>query len=212
MVQESAVMVREDAPGDRRLVAYVRTASASFGPLVSELRSLLKERLPTYMVPSAFVFLHAFPLTPSGKLDRAALPPPKPRSSDFEDLRSYMPPQTPTEEMLTDIWREFFSPQLVGVRDNFFELGGDLLMIIQMILRINQVLSVDLDISELIQNPTVEKLAATIVGQGRTSKRRPGVFQLQQGRAEIPLYFTYAGPDEFRVANSMGDSHPIFGI
>jgi amino acid adenylation domain-containing protein len=211
-VQESAVVVREDATGDKRLVAYIRTDGAPLGPLVSELRTFLKVRLPTYMVPSAFMFLDAFPLTPSGKLDRAALPPPKPQSSSFEDLQSHLPPQTPMEEVLTDIWSEFFNPQKVGVHDNFFELGGDSLMMIQIILRINQVLSVDLDFSELIQNPTVGKLAASIVDRGQASKRGSGVVQLKQGRSKAPLYFIYAGPDEFRLASSMGDSYPIFGI
>jgi amino acid adenylation domain-containing protein len=212
MVQESVVVIREDKPGDKRLVAYVRTASASFRPPVRELRSFLKDRLPTHMVPSAFVFLDAFPTTPNGKADRTALPPPNPRSSDIEGLQSHVRPQTPMEEALTDIWSEFFDAQPIGVHDNFFELGGDSLMMIQMVLRINQVLGVDLDVSELIQNPTVEKLAAAIEDWGQNSHRRPGVIQLKHGTSKMPLYFIYAGPGEFRIAKSMDDSHPIFGI
>jgi amino acid adenylation domain-containing protein len=210
MVRESVVVMREDAPGDKRLVAYVRTAVAPSVTLLRELRSLLNERLPTHMVPSALVFLDAFPMTPNGKLDRTVLPPP--RSSDFEDLQSRVPPRTPTEEVLIGVWREFLGPQPVGVQDNFFELGGHSLLMVRMFNRINQVLSVDLAIADLLQNPTVEKLAGVIADRKRTSKRRAAVVQLQQGKAELPLYFIYAGPDEFRLATSMGDGQPIFGI
>ena len=161
-VQESVVVVREDALGDKRLTAYVRPAS-SFSALVSELRSILKERLPTYMVPSAFVFLDAFPVTPNGKLDRTALPPPDARSSESEELELYVPPHTPTEKVLVDIWCEFLRLKQVGVRDNFFELGGHSLMVVRIIDKINQALSVSLGVFELFQNPTVEKLARIIV-------------------------------------------------
>jgi thioesterase domain-containing protein len=113
---------------------------------------------------------------------------------------------------LIGIWRQFLGPQQVGVHDNFFELGGHSLLMVRMIHRINQALSVDLGISDLLQNSTVEKLAGVIADRKRTCKRRPGVVQLQQGKAELPLYFIYAGPGEFRLATSMGDGRPIFGI
>ena len=135
----------DSAPGDKRLVAYVRLVSSS-PALVSELRSFLKKLLPTYMVPSAFVLLDTFPVTPNGKLDRKALPPPDARSSESEELEWYVPPCTPTEELLAGIWRELLKLNQVGIHDNFFDLGGHSLMIVQVINRINQAFSVNLGV------------------------------------------------------------------
>jgi amino acid adenylation domain-containing protein len=210
-VQESVAAVWEAAPDEKRLVAYVRPAS-SFPGLVSELRSFLKEQLPTYMVPSAFVFLDAFPVTPNGKLDRKALPPPHARSSECEELALYVPPCTPTEEVLAGIWRELLKVDQIRVHDNFFDLGGHSLMIVRLINRINQTFGVSLSVPEFFHNPTVEKLARVIIDQQSMRKRQPNVVQFQRGQAEPPVYFIYAGPDELRLAELMGARHPIFGI
>jgi amino acid adenylation domain-containing protein len=205
-VKESVVVVQEVAPGDKRLVAYVRPASSS-PALVSELRSILKERLPTYMVPSAFVFLDAFPVTPNGKLDRKALPPPDARSLDSEELE-----YTPTQEMLAGIWCELLKLNQVGVHENFFELGGHSLMIVRLINRINQAFSVRLGVPQVFHNPTVEKLARVIVAQQSMSKQQPNVVQFQQGKAERSVYFIFAGPSECRFAEFLDGRHPTFGI
>jgi amino acid adenylation domain-containing protein len=210
-VEEGVVVVREGAPGDKRLVAYVRPESPS-PTLLRELRIVLKERLPAYMVPSAFVFLDAFPVTPNGKLDVEALPQPLAGSYDCEEGELFVPPRTPTEEMLAGIWREFLKLKQVSVHDNFFELGGHSLMIVQMIRKINVAFSVSLGVPELYHNPTVEKLASVIVAQQPMSRRGPRAFQLQQGKGERPVYFIYAGPNEFRLAQLMGERYPIFGI
>ena len=119
-VREAVAVVREDVPGDKRLVAYVAPESAA--AQVGELRGFLKERLPAYMLPSAFAFIDTFPLTPNGKLDRKALPPPEARSLQLND--SYVPPRTPTEKALASIWCDVLNLKQVGVYDNFFELGG----------------------------------------------------------------------------------------
>ena len=210
-LQEGVVVVRENAPGDKRLVAYVRPESSS-PTLLSELRIVLKERLPAYMVPSTFVFLDAFPVTPNGKLDREALPPPETRSSESEESELSVPPRTPTEEVLAGIWCEFLKLKQVSVHDNFFELGGHSLMVAQMINGINRAFGVSLGVPELFHNPTVEKLARVIVTQRPMSRRAPRAFQLQQGKGERPVYFIYAGPNEFRLAQLMGERYPTFGI
>ena len=210
-LQEGVVVVRENAPGDKRLVAYVRPESSS-PTLLSELRIVLKERLPAYMVPSTFVFLDAFPVTPNGKLDREALPPPETRSSESEESELSVPPRTATEEVLAGIWCEFLKLKQVSVHDNFFELGGHSLMVAQMINGINRAFGVSLGVPELFHNPTVEKLARVIVTQRPMSRRAPRAFQLQQGKGERPVYFIYAGPNEFRLAQLMGERYPTFGI
>jgi acyl-coenzyme A synthetase/AMP-(fatty) acid ligase len=119
-VREAIVVVREDLPDDRRLVAYVIAARASVQ--VTELQSFVKDRLPVHMHPAAFVFLDAFPRSPNGKLDRKALPPPT--DPPLDRHRSYFAPQTPTEQALANIWNEVLGSKQVGLHDNFFELGG----------------------------------------------------------------------------------------
>jgi amino acid adenylation domain-containing protein len=211
-VQESIAVMREDAAGDKRLVAYVKTASF-YPALDGELRSILEERLPTYMVPSHFVFLDSFPMTPSGKLDRKALPPPDARSSKSDGFESHVQPRTRTEEVLVGIWRELLKLNRIGVHDNFFELGGHSLTVVRVINRINQAFGLSLGVLELFQNPTVEKLARVIAAQESISERHTRVVhQFQQGEVEPAVYFIYAGPDEFRIAELMGGRHPTFGI
>jgi amino acid adenylation domain-containing protein len=210
-VQESVAVMREDVPGDKRLVAYVRPERSS-PAILRELRIVLKERLPAYMVPSAFVFVDAFPVTPNGKLDVEALPPPETASYESEERESFVAPRTRTEEVLAGIWCEFLKLKQVSVHDNFFELGGHSLMLTQMINRINLAFGASLGVPELFHNPTVEKLASVIVAQWPMSKRGPRAFQLQQGKGERPVYFIYAGPNEFRLAQLMSERYPTFGI
>ena len=141
------------------------------------------------MLPAAFVVLDAFPLTPNGKIDRAALPAPEPRAFESEALELYVPPQSPAEQALVGIWREFLKIRQIGIHDNFFELGGDSLMMVAMTVRINEVLSINLSVEDLFQNPTVEKLAKIILTGGSISQQRSGVIQLQQGQTYPPVYF-----------------------
>jgi thioesterase domain-containing protein/acyl carrier protein len=156
--------------------------------------------------------LDAFPVTPNGKLDVEALPPPETRSSESEGCEIFVPPRTPTEEVLAGIWCEFLNLKQVGAHDNIFELGGHSLMIVQMISRINRAFSVTLGIPELFHNPTVERLAKVIANQAPVNRRRPRAFQLQEGKGERPVYFINTGPSEFRLAQLMGERYPTFGI
>ena len=131
-VREAVVVVREDTPGDEQLVAYLVPARAFTGllPVADTFRTCLKEVLPDYMIPSAFVTLEELPLTPSGKLDRSTLPAP---SRWAYATRPYQPPLGEVEEILARIWQELLGVPLVGRHDNFFELGGHSLLIVQML-------------------------------------------------------------------------------
>ena len=120
-VRESVVVVRKDTPENERLVAYVTLVSSS-SVLIDELCSLLKQRLPAWMIPSAFIVLDKFPRTANGKLDRKALPPPEGGSPGTDN--SSVAPRTPIEEALSGIWCEVLGLKQVGVQDNFFDLGG----------------------------------------------------------------------------------------
>jgi acyl carrier protein len=155
-VREVVVLAREDSPGEKRLVAYV-VANEGAIPSGSELRGFVRERLPEYMVPSAFVELESLPLTPNGKVDRKALPAPERRVAE-----EYVPPGTPTEELLAGIWAEMLRQERVGRHDNFFALGGHSLVATRVIARLSQVFPVKLPIHTLFAGPTVAELAEAV--------------------------------------------------
>jgi amino acid adenylation domain-containing protein len=152
-VTEAAAMVREDRPGDRRLVAYV-VAAPDTAP--AQLRQQLRETMPEYMVPSAVVRIEAMPLTPNGKVDRNALPAPE---GERQSEEAFVAPQTETEQRLAAIWRDVLRIEQVGANDNFFDLGGHSLLVVQLHARIREALGVELTVLDLFRHPTVASLA-----------------------------------------------------
>jgi len=159
-VGDVVVVQREDEPGDKRLVAYL-TPSRGQVPVVADLRALLKEKLPEYMTPSAFVVLNELPLTPSGKIDRQSLPPPDQPRGDLEEL--FVAPRNPLEEVLSDIWAEVLGLDLISVHDNFFELGGHSLMVMRIVVRIRETFQMELPPSVLFEATTVAELAEAMI-------------------------------------------------
>jgi amino acid adenylation domain-containing protein len=158
-VREAVVVDREDRPGDKRLVAYV-VAEAGEILAADQLRGSLKERLPDFMIPSAFVALEQMPLTPNGKIDRKALPAP-----DQSQLRSQTPfasPRSPLEELLAGVWADVLGVERVGVHDDFFEMGGQSILATQLISKIQQVLPIELPLRTIFESPTVAQLAVAI--------------------------------------------------
>jgi amino acid adenylation domain-containing protein len=156
-VQQAVVMAREDASGDKRLVAYV-VAGRKSAQLAADLRSHLQERLPDYMVPSAIISLDALPLTRNGKVDTAALPSP----SETTGEHTVIAPRNPVEQGLVDIWRQVLRVEHVSVEDNFFDLGGHSLLATQVISRIRSTFRVQLPLRSLFDAPTVAGLAEQI--------------------------------------------------
>jgi amino acid adenylation domain-containing protein len=152
-VREAAVVVREDVPGDRRLVAYLVGDSEA-----EALRAYVRQSLPEYMVPSAFVFMEALPLTPNGKLDRRALPAPDHASA----AERYVAPRTGTEELLVEIWMEMLRLERVGVHDGFFELGGHSLLATRVVSRVRAAFGVELPLRTIFETPTVAGVAAQV--------------------------------------------------
>jgi acyl-coenzyme A synthetase/AMP-(fatty) acid ligase len=153
-VREAAVVLREDEPGEKRLVAYiVEREGMEVGQ--GEWRGFLQGRLPEYMVPSALVKVGALPLNANGKLDRRALPAPD-RNASCAD--TYLPPRTETEKMLCEIWSEVLRLERVGIHDNFFELGGDSILSIQVITRCKHA-GLDLTPGDIFRQQTVALLA-----------------------------------------------------
>ena len=128
--------------------------------LVPELRDYLQQRLPEYMVPTAFVLLETLPLSPNGKIDRRALP--APDQTRPELLEDFVAPRTPIEEVVAQIWAEVFALEQVGVFDNFLELGGHSLLVIQIISRLREIFPVTIPMSSFFGAPTVAELAAQL--------------------------------------------------
>ena len=158
-VQRAAVIQREDTPGDRRLVAYI-VSPYSPGPTPSSLREYLKERLPEYMIPSAFVELDSLPLLTNGKLDRGALAPPT--DDDVDGIRDYVAPTTETQRVVAEMFGELLGVEQVGATDDFFALGGHSLLATQAIARLRTVFEVELEVHLLFTAPTVDALAHEI--------------------------------------------------
>jgi thioesterase domain-containing protein len=123
-----------------------------------------------------------------------------------------VPPRTTTERAVAEVWSDILGIENVGVSEDFFDLGGHSLMIVRMIYQINATRKVRLGVPDLFRNPTVEQLATVIESQQSEGQREPSVVQFQEGGNEVPVYFIYAGPDEFHLARLMGASHPVFGI
>ena len=155
-VLEAVVVVREDMPGDRRLVGYVVHKPGAAVVSATELRAHVRSQLPGYMVPQAIVRLEALPLTPNGKVDRGALPEPE---GERQSEQAYLAPRTELERLLAAIWCEVLRIKQVSVHDNFFELGGDSIMSMQIVARSNRA-GIGLTPKQIFLHQTVAELAA----------------------------------------------------
>lgn len=167
-VQEAVVVAREDLPGQKRLVAYVvldkergrQGAGESRLVDLADLRGHLQARLPDYMVPAAFVTLETLPLTPSGKVDRKALP--APTVTEMTNADTYVAPSTPIETALAEIWATVLHLDRVGIHDNFFHLGGHSLLATQVVSRISQRYLMPVPLRTLFERPTIAQLASQV--------------------------------------------------
>jgi amino acid adenylation domain-containing protein/thioester reductase-like protein len=178
-IQEAVVMVREDVPGNQRLIAYLvakngqvfntndsmttpsldkpAPTNLSVDKILPQLRDFLKEKLPDYMIPTGFVFLKTLPLTPNGKVDRKALPAPETVNNELSE--QFVAPRNPVEKVLATIWSELLKVERLGIHDNFFELGGHSLLTTQLIAKVRDAFQVELPLRDLFEKPTVAGLA-----------------------------------------------------
>ena len=163
-IRQAVVVVREDTPGDKRLVAYV-VPTRRPAPPVEQLRATLHQHLPDYMIPSVFVVMDALPLNPNGKIDRKALPAPVdghrtgPAADDVA-------PSGPLEEGLAAIWRDVLGLTYIGAHDSFFDRGGHSLLAMQVIARVDQAMGIKIAVRGLFEAPTIAGLARTIESMG----------------------------------------------
>ncbi len=169
-VRQCAVVVREDAPGDKRLVGYVVWQEGEAGR-VAEVRGYLRTKLPEHMVPGALVALAELPLTPNGKVDRRALPAPEGR---LERAAAYVAPASEWERAVAAVWREVLGTETVGLDDNFFELGGHSLLLVEVHRRLTTLFPEGaLEVVELFEHPTVRSLAARLGRAGGRTASLP---------------------------------------
>ena len=159
-VKENAVIVHEASQTDKRLVAYFVPHQ---GQVIENttLRDFMAERLPDYMVPSAFVMLESLPLTPNGKIDRRALSQLSVIGYQLSE-KTFVAPRTPDEELLADIWSSVLGIERVGVHDNFFELGGHSLQAVQLVSKIALATKIDISVKQLFLYPTIAQLATLL--------------------------------------------------
>ncbi|HEX6290904.1 MAG TPA: amino acid adenylation domain-containing protein, partial [Herpetosiphonaceae bacterium] len=195
-VRDAVVLAREDGNGDKRLVAYVVREQANKEPETrnsalttrnADLRAYLANYLPDYMVPRAFIFLDALPLNANGKLDRSALPAPDSMRPDLDT--AFVPPRTPTEALLAEIWAQVLGLDRVGVDDHFLLLGGHSLAATQVVARIRDRLAVDLPLPTLFTLPTVAELAVALDAARDVGSMQTEAIPLAPRDGLLPLTF-----------------------
>ncbi|MEG4404822.1 amino acid adenylation domain-containing protein [Microcoleus sp. MON2_D5] len=196
-VREAIALVREDNPGDKRLVAYIvanselRAGHGDTTPTDSEfinhLRVFVKQKLPQYMMPSAFVLLEAMPLTPNGKIDRRSLRAPDTNTAEFES--NFVEPRTPDEQLIAEIWAEVLGLERVGIHDNFFELGGHSLLATQAISRLRQAFQVEVPLRSLFESPTVATVTESLLQYRAEQKLKAPPIKRASRQGELPLSF-----------------------
>ena len=215
VIRETVVVVQQGPSGEARLVAYF-TASGT-PPGTSEMRRFLREKLPEYMIPSAFVVLDSLPLTPNGKVDRRALPAPDPSRPEVEN--AFVAPRTAVEETLAEIWAHVLKVERIGIHDNFFELGGDSIRSMQILAKANQA-GLPLSPKDTFEHQTIAELAA-FAGTAPAMRSEPqavtGAVLRRSPRAEsyMPEDFPLAKLDQrqldriiSKLGRLRGTSHP----
>jgi amino acid adenylation domain-containing protein len=208
-VRECMVVVREDRPGDRRVVAYVVADAAD----PAALREHLRRSLPEYMVPDAFVVLRALPQTPTGKLDRKALPAPEYRRAELEADE----PRTFTEAQLLQLWEELLGVEQIGATQNFFELGGNSLLALRLFAQVNRRLRCDLPVSTLFEGATVRQMAEAVEAQRAQAQGPPSPVVALQPNGSLPPLFCIHPADRgvmayVNLVRHLGPEQPVYGL
>jgi aspartate racemase len=211
-VKMCAVLAREDEPGDKQLVAYA-IPQGNNSPIAEDLKDLLKQSLPEYMVPAQFVFLDSFPLTQNGKIDRKALP--APSHGHVSSAHEFIAPRTETEKKVAAMWAELLKVEQIGIHDDFFDLGGHSLMAIKALSRIREEFDVDLPLATLLQAPTVAQLAALLHKEDFTPSWSLLV-PVRTGGSKPPLFLMHAHGgnvlDYHPLVNHLESDQPVYAF
>ncbi|MFN7994222.1 MAG: amino acid adenylation domain-containing protein [Bryobacteraceae bacterium] len=203
-VMQAVVTVREDTPGDRRLVAYVIPRPAASLSRLS-LQDQLKRTLPDYMVPYIMT-LEAFPLTSNGKVDRNRLPAPETAPASAETIA----PRTQVEAKLVEIWQEILRVPSLGVRDDFFDQGGHSLLAVRLLARVRDVFDTEIPLATMFHEPTVEHMASAIEERKRPQQRPSSVIALRTEGSKPPLFLGGSTPAYLQLAQVLGEDQPVY--
>ncbi|OYD90243.1 hypothetical protein CDG76_31445 [Nostoc sp. 'Peltigera membranacea cyanobiont' 210A] len=217
-IKQNVVMGKDDTSGNTRLVAYIvpQTFSNEINQtaFTRELRNYLKQKLPEYMVPSAFVMLPAFPLTPTGKIDRRALPALDDVRQDLKE--NFVAPRDELELQLTQIWQKVLSIESIGITDNFFERGGNSLIAVRLIADIERIWNRKLPLAILLETLTVEGLANVLRQEGQLENWTSSLVPIQPKGSKPPLFCIHplGGNvlDYYHLANYLGREQPVYGL
>ncbi|MDZ7955197.1 amino acid adenylation domain-containing protein [Nostoc sp. DedQUE09] len=212
-VQKAVVIVKENISGDKYLVPYI-VPNIETQNFLSLLRKFLKEKLPEYMIPKAFVVLDSLPLTANGKVDRLALTQLNTPNSHSID-KTFIAPRTPTESNLAKIWAEVLNIERVGIYDNFFDLGGDSLLTVRLLKQIHKQFENELLLSTLFLNPTIESLATALSSKADSLPWSPLV-PIQPAGAN-PVFFCIHPVfgvvfPYYELAHNLGKNQPFYGL
>jgi thioesterase domain-containing protein/acyl carrier protein len=210
-IRQAVVVVREDPSGDKRLVAYLVSSEEDLD--TRELRAFLAKSLPEYMVPTGFSVVPTLPLTPSGKVDRKALPAPVLERKDRFDI---IRPRNQTESLLASLFQEILNVDAVSIRDDFFELGGQSLMAARLVSQINETIGREVPLGALFRAATVESLAQLIEQESELGND-PVVIQIQRGDSGRLPFFAIVPPGEESLgyailARHMGPEQTVYKI
>jgi thioesterase domain-containing protein/acyl carrier protein len=218
-VEKTVVLVREDVPSDKRLVAYIipkqeaGTSSPDPANLFTDLRDFLKAKLPEYMIPSAYVLLESLPLTANGKVDSHALPAPK--QTNLAKAATFVPPRDALERQLVQIWEDILDVSPIGVQDNFFDLGGHSILGIRLMARIDEQFEKKLPLATLFQAGTIEQLAQ-ILRQENASLPWSPLVPIQPNGSQPPFFcIPGAGGNViylYYLARHLGSDQPFYGL
>ncbi|ARV58502.1 non-ribosomal peptide synthetase [Nostocales cyanobacterium HT-58-2] len=227
-VLQTVVVAREAVRGEKRLVAYV-VPNQEPAPIVSDLRHFLKEKLPEYMVPFAFVLLESLPLTPSGKVNRSALP--APELAKPEPEANFVPPRDELERQLAQIWEDVLHVHPVSIHDNFFDIGGHSLLAVHLFAQIEQKFGKKLPLASLFQSGTVETLAMmlrsgeekavghyVLIDAGEDTSTNPwsSLVKIQPKGSKPPLFCIHPLGGEILcyrpLARHLGSDQPVYGL
>src|SRR5439155_9350320 len=207
------VVVARAEKGNKELTAYV-VSNGKPAPAATELRQVLKRKLPDYMVPSYFVPLPALPLTPNGKINRAALP--LPECSKAGPERKEIAPRDALEAQLTKIWENVLETKPIGLTDQFFELGGHSLLAVRLIAEIERAFGKKLSVAAVFQAPTIEQLAV-VLREGRSTVPSSSLVEIQPKGSKPPLFFVHGvGGGMFwgytNLSRHLGLDQPVYAL
>jgi acyl carrier protein len=208
-VRQNLVVAREDRSGEKRLIGYVvpqknRTVSPS------ELRRSLREKLPEYMLPSAFLILEELPLLPNGKVDRQALPV---AAAERPQLgQDYVAPRDAVEEQLATIWTEVLGFGPIGVHDSFFDIGGHSLLAIQLMDRIEKNLRISLPVARLFEYPTIAELAGVLESEKTCPRSWSSLIPIRSKGSRLPFFWVHGDLSNVHLPKYLGSDQPLYAL